>query len=69
MYSVIEFTNENSVEAVPTNWVITTGSSEKLCLWPPFKGKPLTNAIQENIRPELSWTAHPCRLIKTELGR
>lgn len=69
MYSVIEFLDENSVEVVPSSWIVST-AREKLCFWPCFKGKPLSNAILELMTPDLStWKAHPCRVVKDGFGK
>ena len=69
MYSVVVFINENTVEAVPSSWIISTNDQKRLCFWPDFKAKQLTNAIVELIKPDLSWKAHPCRVLKEGIGK
>ena len=68
MYPVIEFIDENAVEAAPSKWIIST-KKNKVCFWPAFKGKQLRNALVDCITPDFQWQAHSCRVIKEGLGK
>ena len=60
MYSVVVFTDENSVNVVPKSWLVVSGS-EYHCLWPPHA--PTTKMIQELVPPESNWKSYACRLM------
>jgi len=42
LWTVVKFIDEDSVEAVPTNWII-----DGKCYWPPFHPNKLRAAIQK----------------------
>lgn len=45
--------NEESVEAVPTSWIV-----DDECLWPPLSGNNLKNAIKKHATPVSNWRAY-----------
>ena len=51
MYAVVKFVVENTVEVVPTNWLL----SETLCLWPPQKTADVAKLIKKRMEPQSSW--------------
>ena len=58
-YCVVEFTEEDSVEAIPEKWLV----SENEVLWP---NKPtfISRFIIFNETPTKSWIKHKCTVLK-----
>ncbi|KAK4883367.1 hypothetical protein RN001_006686 [Aquatica leii] len=52
-WSVVKFIEENSVEAVPTKWII-----KGMCYWPPYPKKDLLHAIEYAEDVNFSWEQH-----------
>lgn len=52
-WTVVKFVNEESVEAVPTTWII--GSR---CHWPPFTQQKIIAAIKNYEVPNSCWPTH-----------
>lgn len=50
-WTIVKFRIENSVEAVPTNWII--GNDE--CYWPPFTKEKLVASIRKSEFPNSCW--------------
>nr|XP_023013060.1 uncharacterized protein LOC111503073 isoform X3 [Leptinotarsa decemlineata] len=53
-WTIVEFIEENSVEAVPTTWLL--GSHK--CYWPPFPKEKLVSSIRKNEGPNTCWPLH-----------
>ncbi|XP_074037965.1 uncharacterized protein [Leptinotarsa decemlineata] len=53
-WTIVKFIEENSVEAVPTTWLL--GSHK--CYWPPFPKEKLVSSIRKNEGPNTCWPLH-----------
>ncbi len=64
MYAVVEFTDGNEVELIPTNWLI---KSNRQALWPPFKSTvAISKAAKSRIPPDVDvWEAFDIRVLYT----
>ncbi|KAG7454090.1 hypothetical protein MATL_G00263860 [Megalops atlanticus] len=60
MFCIVEFTEEQSVEVVPSTWLF--GNS---CYWPPFKPQAAVKAAMLQSVPPPDWRRYPCKMIKT----
>lgn len=49
-WTVVKFVNDNSVEAVPTNWI-----TDNICLWPPYPTEKLSYSIRKHEQPCSTW--------------
>lgn len=58
-WTVILFTNEDTVEAVPIKWMAEHNSK---CYWPPAN-ENVRKAIRENFEPGEKWTLQNCKKI------
>lgn len=58
-FVVVEFTEDRSVEVVPSNWLV----DDSLCMWPPYRALRLTAAVKKREEPTLSWTRNPARIL------
>lgn len=58
-WSVVKFIGENTVEAVPTNWLIG-----QMCYWPPYTKEKLILAIRRHEPPNTCWPLHNIELFK-----
>jgi hypothetical protein len=58
-FAVVEFIDDNSIDAVPSNWI-----EENHCCWPPFRGLRFTSAIRKREQPLPTWTQHNVRILK-----
>lgn len=56
---IVIFTEEDSVETVPSNWII-----DGKCYWPSLTLEKLTAAVKNHTRPDCSWPLYPVRLIR-----
>jgi len=56
---VIKFTDENSVEAVPSSWI-----RSKHCFWPPFQRDKVIQAIRKNKEPDMDWPLHEVTIFR-----
>jgi hypothetical protein len=63
MFSVVKFTEENSVGITPTSW-LTSNSSK--CKWPDYPpgSERLKNAIKKGKTPESDWIECPVKVLK-----
>lgn len=61
-YSVVEFTEDNTLEAVPTNWL-----KKNKCAWPTTKNySTIRKLIERNCVPnEVEYTYFNARVLKT----
>lgn len=59
MYSIVEFINDGSVQAVPSEWVVGLTS----CLWPKVSFHKVTKMTQSNALPEENWESHKIRIL------
>lgn len=50
-WTVVKFDVDNTVEAVPTPWLISGNE----CLWPPFTGEKLSTAIKNHLDLNTCW--------------
>lgn len=52
-WTVVKFTDENTVEAVPTTWIVG-----KQCHWPPFTHEKVMAAIRNHELINTCWPLH-----------
>lgn len=55
LYALVEFTNGDEIEAIPSSWIVRGGKS---CKWPPFKEKQankITSLIKKCADPMADW--------------
>ncbi|XP_046544636.1 uncharacterized protein LOC124254830 isoform X3 [Haliotis rubra] len=62
MYAVVLFTEKNEVEAVPKCWLY--GKDKSKCYWPPYKGKQMMRAIEQQEVPDPEWDSYDVILLK-----
>ncbi|KAJ8914057.1 hypothetical protein NQ315_017578 [Exocentrus adspersus] len=53
-WTVVKFVKENSVEAVPTSWLL--GNNK--CYWPPYTKDKVLCAIRKHMVPNTCWPLH-----------
>lgn len=58
-FAVVEFVDDNSVDAVPSNWI-----EENRCSWPPYRGLRFTSAVTRCEQPLPTWSKHNIRILK-----
>lgn len=58
-WTIVIFTDEDSVEVVPSNWI-----SNNKCYWPSLTTEKLKAAIKYHDAPNTSWPLYPIRLIR-----
>lgn len=60
-WTIVIFTDEDSVEVVPSNWIVNNK-----CYWPPsLTSDKLRAAIKHHDAPNTSsWPSYPIRLIR-----
>lgn len=58
-WTVVEFIDTNTVEAVPTKWI----SGDK-CYWPPLSRFKTVAEIKSNVSPNLDWPLYNMRVFK-----
>ena len=59
-FAVVEFSEDRSVEVVPSNWIV-----DDVCFWPPFRGLRFTAAAKKCETPADSWLKFHIRVIRT----
>lgn len=52
-WTVVKFLEENSVEAVPTHWLI--GNT---CVWPPYPREKVIHSIRNYEEMNTCWPSH-----------
>lgn len=62
-WTVVEFTEDSSVEAVPTKWIINENNSST-CYWPPFSRDKLVQEIKNNTAASSRWPIYKIRIFK-----
>lgn len=70
MWLICEFTEDNSVEAVPNSWVVK--SEDKLtCMWPTYRNQTkIREAIIKKVQPnENTWIMHQLKRIFSEASK
>lgn len=55
-WTVVQFLEDGTVEAVPTNWI-----DGNVCYWPPLHGARLMTAIKKLESRSNSWSHHLIR--------
>lgn len=61
MYTVVFFKNEDTVDAVPSNWV-----QNNLCAWPK---KNIKKSIKYKLQPnDIEYDYFPVRVLKKNIG-
>ncbi|XP_067208411.1 homeobox-like protein HDP1 [Linepithema humile] len=58
-WTIVIFTDEDTVEAVPSTWII-----DNKCYWPSFTFEKLTAAIKNHEKPNTCWPSYPIRIIR-----
>lgn len=58
-WTVVHFLKENSVEAVPTNWIIGN-----MCYWPSFTSEKVHKAIRNHEHPNSCWESFEIRIFR-----
>ncbi|CAG9769776.1 unnamed protein product [Ceutorhynchus assimilis] len=58
-WSVVQFEEENAVEAVPSSWIYNNK-----CYWPPFNKEKLLKFIKNNEEPNTCWPLHPVKIFR-----
>lgn len=66
MYAVVEFLEEDTVEAVPQTWL-----NDNMCYWPPISTK--SSEIKKMIKgakvPGLNWRMFNVTIVKENIGK
>ncbi|KYQ51476.1 hypothetical protein ALC60_09421 [Trachymyrmex zeteki] len=52
-WTVVQFIDEETVEAVPTTWIINNK-----CYWPPFQMEKIVAAIKKHAEPNTCWPSY-----------
>ncbi|XP_071573407.1 uncharacterized protein [Temnothorax nylanderi] len=58
-WTVVIFTEEDNVEAVPSNWI-----HDNKCYWPSLTSEKLKAAIKNHNEPNVSWPSYPIRILR-----
>lgn len=59
MWTVVEFIESKTVEAVPTSWIYND-----LCYWPRLPRDKLISDIKNNVSPSTHWPKYQIRTFK-----
>lgn len=49
-WTIVQFSTDNTVEAVPPSWI-----EQYKCYWPPFKYEQIITAIRKNVKRNTCW--------------
>lgn len=60
-WTVVKFIEENSVEAIPTTWLL----GRDHCYWPPFIQERIQNVIKRHEEPNTCWPLHKIEVFKS----
>ncbi|CAG9814687.1 unnamed protein product [Phaedon cochleariae] len=60
-WTVVKFKEENSVEAIPTTWLM--GNDH--CYWPPYTHEKIQQAIKKHDQPNTCWPLHKIEIFKS----
>ncbi|XP_011687471.1 PREDICTED: uncharacterized protein LOC105449785 [Wasmannia auropunctata] len=52
-WTVVQFIGEDTVEAVPSTWIINNK-----CYWPPFQMEKIVAAIKKHAEPNTCWPSY-----------
>lgn len=52
-WMIVRFIDEDTVEAVPTTWIINNK-----CYWPPFQIEKFVAAIKKHVEPNTCWPSY-----------
>lgn len=58
-WTIVIFTDEDTVEAVPSSWLINNK-----CYWPSLPLDKLTAAIRNHEEPNTCWPSYPVRILR-----
>jgi len=59
VYSIVEFTADNSVAVILNNWLLNGD-----CCWLPVsKNKALEKLVKEQCEPAMDWSKHSVRVL------
>lgn len=58
-WTVVEFTETKTVEAVPTGWL-----HDNNCYWPPMSRSKIINEIKNSSSPNTHWPMYSIRMFK-----
>jgi len=58
-WTIVIFTDENTVEVVPTNWI-----QNNKCYWPSPTSDKMISAIKNHDAPNDSWPSYSIRLVR-----
>ncbi|GAB1864035.1 hypothetical protein CAJAP_05114 [Camponotus japonicus] len=58
-WTIVIFTDENTVEVVPTNWI-----QNNKCYWPSLTSDKMISTIKNHDAPNDSWPSYPIRLVR-----
>ncbi|CAL1678386.1 unnamed protein product [Lasius platythorax] len=53
LWTIVRFIDEDTVEAVPSTWIIN-----KKCYWPPFQTEKIVAAIKKHAEPNTCWPSY-----------
>lgn len=59
-WTIVQFKDENTLAAVPTNWIVDSDN----CLWPPFTTEKIGSAIRNHMEPSTCWPSHRIRIFR-----
>ncbi|XP_018398299.1 PREDICTED: uncharacterized protein LOC108776242, partial [Cyphomyrmex costatus] len=58
-WTVVQFIDEETVEAVPTTWIINNK-----CYWPPFQMEKIIAAIKKHAEPNTCWPSYDITIFR-----
>lgn len=58
-WTIVHFIKENSVEAVPTTWIVGN-----MCYWPSFTSEKVYKAIKNHEHPNSCWESFEIRIFR-----
>jgi hypothetical protein len=62
-FAVVEFSEESTIAVVSTKWLT---SCRNFCHWPAAAGPSFVKLVTKHVDPEISWTRHPCKVLKLQ---
>ena len=62
MYSIVRFVNDNSIEGVPTSWILNV-QNQDYCKWPPkLPSFGITRLVKRGTPPKANWNLNRCMI-------
>lgn len=58
-WTVVQFTEDRTVEAIPTSWI-----QGDFCHWPPYKQAKLKNSIKKCEKLDKQWPRHKIQIFR-----